>query len=226
LFSTSAPGGEEKAAEGKRGEEESQDAKKEHTEEATEPAQDEEAHAEKGPDGESAEVDPIAASQAARDKARKDLLLALAESENLRRVRQREVENRKKSAQRKFAAEMARIATVFEKATAGLDSEDPIAEGMLLTKSAAIQSLAKHGVVPFQPEESDQFNAAQMEKLGETGDVSAGCISVLERGWLFEYGDGQDVLVRAKVKTGATVATPPTPPATGESKEKSDAPAQ
>merc|ERR1719324_1777992 len=142
---------------------------------------DEGAEAGKSPEAEPAEVDPVAVSQAARDKARKDLLLALAESENLRRVRQREVENRKKSAQRKFAAEMARVATIIEGATAGLDSEDPIAEGMLLTKSAALSSLAKHGVVPFTPEEGDAFDAAKMEKLGETGDVSAGCISVLER---------------------------------------------
>jgi molecular chaperone GrpE len=218
MFSTQ--GGEQKA-----GDEQGPEAEKERAEEP-EPAQDDAAAAGKSSDAESAEVDPVAASQAARDKARKDLLLALAESENLRRVRQREVENRKKSAQRKFAAEMARVATTFEKATAGLDLEDPIAEGMVLTKSAALQSLGKHGVVPFTPEEGDPFDAAKMEKLGETGEVAAGCVSVLERGWLFESGEAQDVLVRAKVKTGATLATPPTPPPAAEAAGQPEGSAQ
>jgi len=218
-FAAASHGAEQKVAD-----EQGPEAQKERPEEATKSAQEEEADAGKSPADEPAEVDPVAVSQAARDKARKDLLLALAESENLRRVRQREVENRKKSAQRKFALEMARVATTFETATAGLDSADPIAEGMLLTKSAALQSLAKHGVVPFSPAEGDQFDVAKMEKLGETGDVAAGCISLVERGWLLESGEAPgDVLVRAKVKIGAAVPTPPTPPPAGDTPEKPEA---
>jgi molecular chaperone GrpE (heat shock protein) len=199
----------EKAAEKEEGKEAPESAEsKQASEESAEAKAEVEGSETEAKEAETEVVDPLVAAQTERDKARQSLLLTLADAENTRRQRERELKSKKATAQRKFAEEMASVATVFDRATSGLDANDPVAEGMIMTKTYFEQSLAKHNVTPLPAEFGDKFVQTRMEKVGESADVAEGCIQIIEPGWVFA-SDVEHVLVRAKVKVGVAVPTPP-----------------
>jgi molecular chaperone GrpE len=133
----------------------------------------------------------LEASKAALEQLREQTLRAQAETENVRRRAQRDVENAHKFAIEKFAAELIPVADSLERAveTARENRADgaatAIADGVELSLKLFLDVLARSGIVqidplgePFNPRFHEAVSAVESPS-SEPGSV----VHVLQKGY-------------------------------------------
>ena len=117
------------------------------------------------------------------------LLREQAEMQNVRRRAQRDVESAHKFALEKFATELLSVVDNLERAIGAIDAEDEsqkaVAEGLELTLKTFIDVLAKHSVVPVDPEgqpfDADLHQAVSMVPNAEVEPNTV--INVFQKGY-------------------------------------------
>ena len=143
-----------------------------------------------GADGDNLAAE-LEASKAAAEQLRDQALRAAAETENVRRRAQRDVENAHKFAIEKFAAELLPVADSLERAveTARANRSDSaasaIADGVELSLKLFLDVLARGGIVqidpagePFNPQFHEAVSTVESEGA-EPGSV----VHVLQKGY-------------------------------------------
>src|SRR5262245_30576321 len=140
------------------------------------------------------EVDVAAeleASKAATEQLREQVLRAAAETENVRRRAQRDVENAHKFAIEKFAAELLPVADSLERAveTARANRSDAaaaaIADGVELSLKLFLDVLARGGIVQIDPH-GEPFNPKFHEAVttvASEGAEPGSVVQVLQKGY-------------------------------------------
>lgn len=127
-----------------------------------------------------ADADTINALLREGEEYKNKFLLALADMENLRRRTQREVEDAKAYAIRKFAGDVLAIADNMHRAREATppelrDSSDAnvkaLLEGVDLTERELLKALEKHGVRKFDPK-GERFDPHVHQAMYEVPDES------------------------------------------------------
>jgi len=123
-------------------------------------------------------------------KTRDDALRTLAEAQNIRRRSEKDIDNARKFALEKFAAELLGVADNLERALDSADSDNDavklLLEGVALTQKSLVDTLAKFNVVqldpvgePFDP----QFHQAM--SMVENPDVEPNTVTlVMQKGYV------------------------------------------
>lgn len=141
------------------------------------------------------------------------LMRALAETENVRRRAERDLEDMRQYAVTNFAGDMLRVADNLERALDSVPAEvregggavKALIDGVELTEKEMLRSLNKHGVQPLHPL-GERFDPNFHEALFEAYDpsVPSGTVNkIVETG----YTIGSRLLRPAKV--GVTSGGPP-----------------
>ncbi len=122
-------------------------------------------------------------------KTRDDALRTLAEAQNIKRRAEKDIDNARKFALEKFAADLLGVADNLERALESADRESevvkPLLEGLELTQKTLVDALGKHKVQqldplgePFDP----QFHQAM--SMVENPDVEPNTVTlVMQKGY-------------------------------------------
>ena len=122
-------------------------------------------------------------------KTRDDALRTLAEAQNIKRRAEKDIDNARKFALEKFAADLLAVADNLERAQEAADRDSeavkPLLEGVELTQKTLVDTLAKFNVVqlnplgePFDP----QFHQAM--SMVENRDVEPNTVTlVMQKGY-------------------------------------------
>jgi molecular chaperone GrpE len=175
--------------------------------------------AEATPSGPAADAATAEAAAAAEIAALNDRLMrALAEAENVRRQKDREVEEARKYAITGFARGLLEVADNLRRALAavpaGAEAGDPLlqtlVQGVQLTERSLLAQFDKHKLRRVQPERGDRFDPSLHQAMFEvpTAELAPGSVAeVLQPGYVLA-----DRLLRpALVGVAKPVATAETP---------------
>ncbi|MCV6589466.1 MAG: nucleotide exchange factor GrpE [Marinobacterium sp.] len=133
----------------------------------------------------------VAQAEAAKVAEFQDQALrAQAETQNIRRRAEQDVEKAHKFALEKFANEMLQIVDNLERALDAADAEDekikPLREGVEMTLNMFVSSLAKFSVEQIAPQPGDAFNPElhQAMSMVPGGEVASGCVvAAMQKGY-------------------------------------------
>lgn len=146
-----------------------------------------------------------------RDEYKDKLLRSYAETENMRKIKERDVANAKDFAIQKFAKSMLEVSDSLGYALAASSKEDAslktLVDGVDMTKSQLTKAFAEHGVTEYGAI-GDKFDTSLHEALFEFEDNTkdpATIGQVLKSGFLLK----SRVLRAAQV--GVVKASPPPP---------------
>jgi molecular chaperone GrpE len=142
-----------------------------------------------GPQSEDQAITEVEELQQKLSTLGEQLLREQAEMQNVRRRAQRDVESAHKFALEKFATELLSVVDNLERAIGAIDAEDEsqkaVAEGLELTLKTFIDVLAKHSVVPVDPEgqpfDADLHQAVSMVPNAEVEPNTV--INVFQKGY-------------------------------------------
>ena len=117
---------------------------------------------------------------------------ALAEAQNVRRIADRERAEMVRYGAARLARDLLPVHDNLERALASVDDRQreaarALVEGIELTLRSLLDAAARHGVVPIEPSEGDQFDPDRHEAMfnAASADVPAGnIISVMTKGFM------------------------------------------
>lgn len=124
-------------------------------------------------------------------QAQKDSVLrAKADSDNVQRRAQAEVDKARKYALEKFAGELLSVVDNLERAIAAADGQNeeikPFLEGVEMTQKSLLNTLEKFGIQPIDPQ-GEMFNPEQHQAMSmqENDELPANTVmAVMQKGYL------------------------------------------
>ncbi|MGQ8363997.1 nucleotide exchange factor GrpE [Glaciecola sp. 1036] len=124
------------------------------------------------------------------DEQKDRVIRAIAESDNVRKRAEQDVEKARKFALERFAGELLSVIDNLERATMSADAENeavkPLLEGVELTHKSFMASIEKFGIEVIDPQ-GEAFNPEhhQAMSMQESADVAPNTvIAVMQKGYL------------------------------------------
>jgi molecular chaperone GrpE len=131
--------------------------------------------------------DELEALRAELEQLRAQSLLERADLENQRRRMQRDVQNACRFANKQLLGDLLPVIDSLDAALANAADEDPLRDGLVLTRRELIRVAGNHGLAEVAPAAGDAFDPDRHQAMSMVEDpaVAPGTVSALfQKGWL------------------------------------------